>query len=71
MELENNELFNELNNLVFDLDEETIQLSKELSHYVNKVGEIESGNIPESAYSEFDDEETLKELINIAKELSK
>ena len=34
-----------------------------------KTNDIESGRVPESKYSELDDEEYLKDLISIAKGL--
>lgn len=69
MALKNLELFKELDDLIADLDIEVVESNKELSQYMDATNAIESGNIPESAYSQLDDEEYLKNLISIAKGL--
>lgn len=71
MVFKNKDLFKELDDLMMDLPVKKILSNKELAQYFEDSNEIESGNIPESVYSVYDDEETLKELISIAKELSK
>ena len=71
MALKNIDLFNELDNLLAKLPQEVIEGNKELSEYVDNCNAIESDNIPNSYYSSIDNEKYLKELISIAKELSK
>lgn len=69
MELKNLVLFNTLDSLVDKLSEKQIQSNEELSEYVFRRDAIESGNIPESAYAEYDNEEKLTHLIEIVKGL--
>lgn len=69
MELKNLVLFNTLDGLVDKLSEEQIQSNKELAEYVFQRDAIESGNVPESAYEEYDSEEKLLNLIEIVKGL--
>ena len=69
MELKNLVLFNTLDSLVDKLSEEQIQSNEDLSEYVFQRNAIESGNIPESAYAEYDNEEKLTHLIELTKEL--
>ncbi len=79
MKLKNVALFNELDNLVSDIMEKNDyqsgsdirELNEDLGRYAETIEFIESGNIPESQYESYDSEETLKELISIAKELLK
>lgn len=68
MELKNLVLFNTLDSLVDKLSEEQIQSNEELSKYVFQRDAIESGNIPESAYEEYDNEDRLIHLIELTKE---
>lgn len=69
MELKNIVLFNTLDGLVDKLSEEQIQSNEELAEYVFQRDAIESGNVPESAYEEYDKEEKLLNLIEIVKGL--
>ena len=69
MELKNLELFKELDDLLMDLDEDVVESNEKLAEYMAKTNDIESGRVPESKYSELDDEEYLKDLISIAKGL--
>lgn len=69
MELKNLVLFNTLDGLVDKLSEKQIQSNKELAEYVFQRDAIESGNVPESAYEEYDNEEKLLNLIEIVKGL--
>ena len=52
-----------------DLDEDVVESNEKLAEYMAKTNDIESGRVPESKYSELDDEEYLKDLISIAKGL--
>jgi hypothetical protein len=76
MKLKNIDLMKELDELTFELSEKCDacedNVNSEIAKYCEFVNSIESGNLPDSAYSQIDDEDYLKNLIAIAKqELSK
>ena len=68
MALKNLVLFNTLDGIVDKLSEDQIQSNEELAEYVDVCEAVESGNFPESAYEEYDDEDRLIHLIELTKE---
>ena len=69
MELKNQELVEELDNLLAELSEEQIESNEELQEYFDFSNDVEVGDIPFEEYAQYDDIETLTNLINIAKGL--
>lgn len=69
MKLKKQELVEELDNLLAELSEEQIESNEELQEYFDFSNDVEVGDIPFEEYAQYDDIETLTNLINIAKGL--
>lgn len=69
-EIKNKELFNELDDLIYKIYEkydQNVYLPKKLYCYTDDYNAYESGKLPDLIFERYDNEDTLHELIELAK----